>query len=90
MPLFRFHRGGLHDSLQTTVIVDSIIELYVVISREANETCNWSASIEIEPYPMEGKNFDKRIGWFTHLVSANIYEQDKYHPIGFLSEPLRR
>jgi hypothetical protein len=27
MPLFRFHRGGLHDSLQTTIIVKSMEEL---------------------------------------------------------------
>lgn len=37
MPLFRFHRGGLEESLKTTVIVRSISELKNIIHD------NWSA-----------------------------------------------
>jgi len=88
MALFRFHRGGLQDSLDTTIIVKSFQHLCAIIADHAAPADKWGASIKIEPYPEEGKNFDPRIGWYTYLVTANIYEKDKMHPIGFLSEPL--
>jgi len=87
MPLFRFHRGGLAESLATTVIVKSFQQLAAIIAADAVPTATWGASIEIFPYPSEGDNFDPRIGWYTHMVTANLFEKDKMHPIGFLSEP---
>lgn len=88
MPLFRFQRGGLDESIATTVIVKTPLDLFAVISQSAPDGCPWKAAIEIEPYPSEGKNFDPRTGWYTHIVLANIVEPDKMHPVGFLSEPL--
>ncbi len=89
MPLFRSHRGGLQDSLDTTVIVKNIMQLELAILRDFENwpTTNKELEIQIEPYPME-RCFDKRIGWYTHLVTANVLEKDKMHPVGFLSEPL--
>ncbi len=87
MPLFRFHRGGLEESLKTTIVVKNFNDLYTAIANEFDITASWSASIEIEPYPAEN-NFDARIGWHTHLVTANIYDKEKYVPVGYLSELL--
>lgn len=93
MPLFRFHRGGLHESLQTTVIVDNMNELMDVI-KTAHE--DWlppnseAFGIIIGPYPGEGENFDRRIGWYTQLVTSDIHQKGIFVPEGYLSEPLRR
>lgn len=93
MPLFRFHRGGLHESLQTTVIVkkfnDMVKEIIMSFDEEMIKKQNWGARFQVTPYPEEGKNFDKRIGWYTQIVLCNLYEEDKMHPIGFLSEPFK-
>jgi len=90
MPLFRFHQGSLQDSLNTTIIVKTFNDMVkaIVFSNsviEANPP--WGAQFAVEPYPDKDNNFDKRIGWYTHIVTANLYEKDKMHPIGFLSEP---
>lgn len=87
MALFRLHRGGLEESLKTTVVVKNMNDLLGVIATSYEVNVNWSASVEIEPYPADN-NFDARIGWYTHLVSANIYDKDKYVPVGYLSELL--
>lgn len=90
MPLFRFHRGQLKDSLKTTIIVKSEEELIKVIFYSQ---VDWNPllkiediKIEIKPYP-ESNNFDSRIGWYTHMVY-----QKKPEPfigvVGFLSEKL--
>jgi hypothetical protein len=86
MALFRFHRGGLAESLATTVVVKTIPHLMSVISETMDSSSKWGARMTIEPYPWEGNNFDPRCGWYTHIVLANILEQDKMHPVGFLSE----
>lgn len=90
MPLFRAHRGGLQDSLDTTRIVKNISELKLAILRDWDNwpTINQDIHIEVEPYPSFGSCFDRRIGWYTQLVTANVIEKDKMHPVGFLSEPL--
>ncbi len=43
---------------------------------------NWGAAFKITPY-----RFDPRTGWYTQLVSTNIYEEEEMYPVGFLSEP---
>lgn len=89
MPLFRFHRGGLEESLKTTVVVTSDIDLLSVISNTLmiDPLINdWAPALKIEPYP-SANNFDERIGWYTHIVLANTLEQYKFHPVGFMSEP---
>lgn len=92
MPLFRFYKGGFDESIKTTIIVKNFIDVAkaIVMSIDDDEMKNkkWPAKFEINPYPEKGKNFDKRIGWYTHVVLTNIYEEDKMHPVGFLSEPL--
>jgi hypothetical protein len=59
MALFRFHRGGLQDSLDTTVIVKNIIDLELAILRDFENwtTTNKELEIQIEPYP-SNYNFD--------------------------------
>lgn len=88
MALFRFHRGGLAESLATTVVVKSIPHLISILAESVHKSSTWGARVTIEPYPMESKNFDPRCGWYTHIVLANILEPDKMHPVGFLSEAL--
>ncbi len=90
MPLFRFHRGSLDDSLKTTIVVKTFNDMVKAIifdsvSIEANP--KWGARFSVEPYPSKNNNFDARIGWYTHIVMTNLYEEDKMHPIGFLSKP---
>lgn len=95
MPLFRFHRGGLHESLQTTIIVKTLNDVVraIVMNETLMKGCEdkiWGAKFKVEPYPSKDDNFDPRIGWFTHIVTTNLYEEDKMMPIGFLSEPLEK
>ena len=92
MALFRFHRGGLHESLQTTIIVktfnDVVKAIVMSFDDEMLKAQQWGAKFEIIPYPELGNTFDQRIGWYTQMVLCNLYEEDKMHPVGFLSEPL--
>lgn len=91
MPLFRFHRGGLDDSLATTVIVKDITELMMII-KKAHE--NWmppnaeTFGVMIGPYQDHEHNFDKRIGWYTQMVTSDIHQRGVFNVEGFLSEPL--
>lgn len=96
MALFRFHRGSLAESLKTTIIVKTFNEMVKAILFDASlsnlldvNPPPWGAKFLIEPYPGYD-NFDPRIGWYTQIVTANIYEENKMHPIGFLSEPFER
>jgi hypothetical protein len=92
MPLFRFHSmGALDDSLKTTVIVKDEKQLYdIILWSIPNEINNiFPFELKICPYPDEKSNFDKRIGWYTHIVTADIGEKKKFVPIGFLSEPFQ-
>ena len=80
MPLFRFHKGSLDESLRTTVTIKNVVELMRLLVKH-----NWEYDhIEIEPYP-DGQNcFDPRCGWYTHIV---ICIKDNVRlPAGFLSE----
>ena len=89
MALFRQHRGSLEESLKTTVIVRNNVEItYAIIDWfktqvELDFRKVWS-SILIEQYGKD--NFDKRIGWYTHIVKFEI--EGKIVVAGFLSEPL--
>ena len=92
MPLFRFHRGGLDESLSTTIIVKTFNDLVKAIVMSFDEEMlkkqTWGAQFKVIPYPEEGNNFDKRTGWYMQMVLLNLYEEDKMQPVGFLSEPL--
>lgn len=92
MALFRFHRGGLQESLATTIIVRTFNDMVkaILFNHEISkitQPITWGARFSVKPYPNVGNCFDRRIGWYTQMVMANIYEEDKMHPIGFLSEP---
>lgn len=98
MPLFRFHRGGLDESLKTTVIVKNMEELKEVIKD------SWFDFLDIPtvksnfedfdvkvfiPYDLTlEQSFDKRCGWYQHYVSCDILEKGNFHMTGFLSEPM--
>lgn len=92
MALFRFHRGGLDESLKTTVVVKTFNDMVKAIVMSFDEDMlkskTWGAQFKVEPYPDKENCFDKRIGWYTHIVTCNLYEKDKMHPVGFLSEEL--
>ena len=98
MPLFRFHRGSLEDSLSTTVIVKSIDELKNVIICSFNGFTdieyfyrNNDMEIKIKPYQFENNNnFDKRTGWYMQIVTIKSFYDDEGHVVsGFLSEPFQ-
>ena len=44
-------------------------------------------SFQIKIYPYFGK-LDKRCGWYSQMVAADLEEKDKFIPLGFLSEPM--
>lgn len=82
MPLFRYHRGSLEDSLNTTIYVKTIKELILDISKHWDQT-----HMKIEKY---GDKIDPRIGWFTHIVlikHEGFFFKVDFFSVGFLSEP---
>jgi len=86
MALFRFHGPSLSESLKNTKIVKTIAELKLMLKiHEAQFGFNLNLDLECKIIPYI---FDDRIGWHTQLVSTNLYEKDKFIPIGYLSEPL--
>lgn len=91
MPLFRFHKGTLEESLKTTIIVNSYTDMVAKVIASFDQDfigwMDWHPKFEILPYPNKKYNFDARTGWYTHMVVANLYEADILHPIGYLSEP---
>lgn len=62
---FRFHRGGLAESLQTVVEVSTLDALADLLSDEIEHPVAVEA-IKIEPYAQ-----DRRIGWDTHIVTIS-------------------
>jgi hypothetical protein len=88
MALFRFHRGSLDDSLNTTVVVATQRDLETVIALWHADfaTEPFQVNLQIEPYPSESACFDKRIGWYTHMVTADLEKPGKFLVVGFLSE----
>lgn len=85
---FRFHRGTLTESLETTIIVESEGGLYANIAirfgNEVGDVC-WPRagqaapleSMTIKPY-----GYDPRINWDTYIVCLNG------QAVGFLDGPL--
>lgn len=91
MTLFRFHRGGLEESLATTIIIKSRNELMQAIKDRHKKFSNLDVNdfcIVIGPYPDPENCFDSRIGWYTQMVTCDILERGVFMPEGFLSEPL--
>ena len=93
MPLFREQRGGLSESLETTVIVNNKEDLLKHLKSvwsiwnvpmKPRQILYHDPTIKIEPYG----GFDRRCGWYTQLVTCDILIKDQFIPMGFLSEPL--
>ncbi len=93
MPLFREHRGGLSESLETTVVVKNKEELLKHleilwsvwrVSGLTRSLTTYDITIKIEPYG----GFDRRCGWYTQMVWADMLIKDEFAPMGFLSEPM--
>ena len=73
--LFRFHKGGLEESMQTMKVIDSFEHLLVMVSGY------WGVpftKMTIEPY-----HYDDRIKWDTQIVM--IHHADKSFPVGFIN-----
>lgn len=90
MTKFRWHRGGLAESMETVMEVESFEELRQVIDKSNREVwCNpvpvkLTTEINVEPY-----GFDERIGWDTHIVSQRIVEAgERFCACGFTDGPL--
>ena len=87
MAIFRFHRGGLKESLETCVLCKNKNELLIFI-KDSFGPFNSKVideSLEIFAYPNEKDCFDSRIGWFTHMVCIELEDIGR-HVVGFLSE----
>lgn len=80
MALFRFHRGLLSDSLETTVIVKNIAELLSIINEKED--------IPVDEVHISDYGFDSRCGWYTQIVCIPVANFDAPQVRGFLSEPL--
>lgn len=90
MALFRFHRGGLLESLLTTKIVKTRLELRALIEQDFESYPDIKVKeVIIERYPDKyGNNFDYRTGWYMHIVKAQLDPIENEQVIGFLSEEL--
>jgi hypothetical protein len=74
--LFRFHRGGLDESMKTIKIISSSMDLKNLIF----EACDIQpTNITILPYL-----YDPRIQWDTHVVL--IHMGDKSYQVGYLNK----
>jgi hypothetical protein len=73
--LFRFHRGGLEESMQTVIEIKSFEQLLITIidGWDINPT-----KVEIKPYI-----YDERIHWDTHFVIIHVGESN--YPVGYLN-----
>jgi hypothetical protein len=79
MPIFRQHRGGLKESLDTSIIVHSKADILDCLNKGPLFIYE---SIPEEDITIEDYGYDNRIGWFTQIVVL------KNGVLGFLSEPL--
>ena len=73
---FRHHRGGLKESMNTTVEVQTIDELKRVIS------------FNVEDVKFEYAGMDERTGWNTFYVLAKRYGRDEFHVAGMSDSEL--
>ncbi len=93
MALFRQHRGGLAESLESTIIVKNKQELLehllLVVNSWLIPEAPRSALYHIPTIRITSHNrLDPRCGWYSELVTADMLIKDEFIPMGFLSEPL--
>ena len=90
MPLFRFQRRTLSESLATTIIVNNVDELLEKLAQYWEERgittrdlmYQWQCAVDKE------QAFDLRCGWYTHRVVFQVRNSDPM-VCGFLSEPFQ-
>ena len=76
---FRFHRGGLSESMETTVSLSTKEELIRVIGNSLKEWGDFNYNnLKIESY-----GFDDRINWNSHIVTL-----DGWGVIGFTDKSI--
>jgi len=97
MALFRRARALLIDSLLTSVIIKNIDQLKEVLildyydwygHNKNIDLTKMKIKIELPPGINLQDSLEKETGWFLHPVMADILNQDEYHLVGYLSEPL--
>lgn len=88
MPLFRFHRGGLKESLLTTVIVKTEGELCAILQKFVIDNYG---KLSGERFSIDFNTtfslLDPRCGWYSVPVNMSFHKMDDSFTIGFLSEP---
>lgn len=81
MFLFRYHKGGLAESMKTVKGFNSkeglIADIQKGLDRFGGHELD-ASNIEVKSY-----GFDSRIGWDTHMVFI-----EGYGPIGFTNGPI--
>ena len=87
MPLFRFHRATLEESLTTTLLVGSLEELRSCI----DESMAQSMAAGIVEYDIDvdvNYTFDRRCGWYSRYVKVRCKDENMgWFVVGVLSEP---
>jgi hypothetical protein len=85
---FRWQRGGLDESLKTTVEVCTLEELFARMQATDGPLAPATPQdIRVEPYDALP---DPKIGWpATYAVSVRVAEPDTWALVGFADGPLR-
>lgn len=68
---FREHRGGLRESIATTIEIEPTIDALLIVVRNALEP--YGAHINEKQIHVSPYGFDGRIGWDTHIVTVDGY-----------------
>lgn len=78
--LYRDHRGGLADSMDTVRKVSSRQELIDYLRRDLSA---WKFEFPDEAVKIEPYGYDARINWDTYIVTV-----EGFGPVGFTNGPL--
>lgn len=74
--LFRFHKGGLDESMETVQVIKSFEQLIIIVTEWWDSPLS---KISIKPYA-----YDDRIQWDTQLVMIHVGESS--YPVGYLNK----
>lgn len=84
MPLFRFNRKTLDESLKTAIIVTNIDDIIKAALEEFDNIPHTNYGLKVSI------NYNRLNlivnGWLNHKVCMNLYMDKIMTPIGFLSE----
>ena len=72
---FRFHKGGLDESMATVVEVESLDELKAIIEKD------WE--LPIHSIRLKYYCYDSRINWDSYIVMITIVNNKSEFPVGF-------